>query len=177
LPSISRERTSRGHAPWQGGSERSPDLGTVSAEIPVRERWCEIRQTVFGWTTQKFPFGVKTAHALKIREPHVITATGNIGAEALVTNNGSDNTASGAFALFSSGGSENTATGVGALENNNTGSYNTASGFNALNGDPYSDLSGSYNTADGISALQGNTGGINNTASGSYYHNASHALH
>jgi hypothetical protein len=52
------------------------DVGTVSAEIPVGSRWCEIRQTVFGWTTQKFPFGVKTAHALKIREPHVITVTG-----------------------------------------------------------------------------------------------------
>ena len=26
--------------------------------------------------SQKFPFGVKTAHALKIREPHVITVTG-----------------------------------------------------------------------------------------------------
>jgi hypothetical protein len=36
----------------------------------------EIRQTIFGWTTQKFPFSVKTAHALKIREPHVITVTG-----------------------------------------------------------------------------------------------------
>ena len=52
------------------------NVGTVSAEIPVGPRWCEIRQTVFGWTTQKFPFGVKTAHALKIREPHVITVTG-----------------------------------------------------------------------------------------------------
>jgi hypothetical protein len=31
---------------------------------------------VFGWTTQTFPFGVQTAHALKIREPHVITVTG-----------------------------------------------------------------------------------------------------
>ena len=48
----------------------------VSAEIPVGPKWCEIRQTVFGWTTQKFPFGVKTAHALKIRDPHVITVTG-----------------------------------------------------------------------------------------------------
>jgi hypothetical protein len=47
----------------------------VSAEIPVGPRWCEIRETVFGWTTQKFPFSVKTAHALKIREPHVITVT------------------------------------------------------------------------------------------------------
>jgi hypothetical protein len=52
------------------------NVGTVSAEIPVGPKWCEIRQTVFGWTTQKFPFGVKTAHALKIREPHVITVTG-----------------------------------------------------------------------------------------------------
>jgi hypothetical protein len=42
------------------------NVGTVSAEIPVGQRWCEIRQTVFGWTKQKFPFSVKTAHALKI---------------------------------------------------------------------------------------------------------------
>ena len=45
------------------------NVGTVSAEIPVGPRWCEIRQAVFGWTTQKFPFGVKNAHGLKIREP------------------------------------------------------------------------------------------------------------
>ena len=50
-------------------------VGTVSAEIPVGPKWCEIRQMVFGWTTQKLPFGVKTAHALKIRERHVITVT------------------------------------------------------------------------------------------------------
>ena len=52
------------------------NVGTVSAKIPVGPRWCEILETVFGWTTQKFPFSVKTAHALKIREPHVITVTG-----------------------------------------------------------------------------------------------------
>jgi hypothetical protein len=51
-------------------------VGTVSAEIPVGPTWCEVRQTVFGWTTQKFPFTVKTAHTLKIREQHVITVTG-----------------------------------------------------------------------------------------------------
>jgi hypothetical protein len=45
------------------------NVGTVSAEIPVGPKWCEIRQTVFGWATQKFPFGVKNAHGLKIREP------------------------------------------------------------------------------------------------------------
>jgi hypothetical protein len=51
-------------------------IGTVSAEIPVGPKWCEIRQIVFGWTTQRFPFSVKTVHKLKIREPHVITVTG-----------------------------------------------------------------------------------------------------
>ena len=51
-------------------------VGTVSAEIPVGPKWCEIRQIVFGWTTQKFPFNVNPAHTLKIREPHVITVTG-----------------------------------------------------------------------------------------------------
>ena len=42
------------------------NVGTVSAEIPVGPKWCEIRQTVFGWTAQKFPFTVKTAHTLKL---------------------------------------------------------------------------------------------------------------
>jgi hypothetical protein len=51
------------------------NVGTVSAEIPVGPKWCELRQIVFGWTTQRFPFNVKTAHALKIREPHMITVT------------------------------------------------------------------------------------------------------
>jgi hypothetical protein len=31
---------------------------------------------VFGWTTQTFPFVVKTAHRLKIPKRHVITVTG-----------------------------------------------------------------------------------------------------
>jgi hypothetical protein len=45
-------------------------------QIPVGPKWCEIRQTVFGWTTQSFPFNLKTSKKLKLREPHVITATG-----------------------------------------------------------------------------------------------------
>ena len=32
------------------------NVGTDSAEIPVGSKRCEIRPTVFGWTTQKFPF-------------------------------------------------------------------------------------------------------------------------
>ena len=30
-------------------------VGTVGAEIPVGPKWCEIRQTVFGWAMQSFP--------------------------------------------------------------------------------------------------------------------------
>ena len=52
------------------------NVGTVSAEVPVGPKWCEIRQTVFGWTTQNFPFSVKTADTLKIHEQHVTTVTG-----------------------------------------------------------------------------------------------------
>jgi hypothetical protein len=36
-------------------------VGTVSAEIPVGPKWCETWQIVFGWTSQKFSFNVKTA--------------------------------------------------------------------------------------------------------------------
>jgi hypothetical protein len=51
------------------------NMGTVSAEIPVGPKWCEIRQMVFGWTKQKFPFTVKSVHDLTIAE-HVVTVTG-----------------------------------------------------------------------------------------------------
>jgi hypothetical protein len=48
----------------------------LAPKSQLAPKWCEIRQIVFSWTTQKFPFNVKTAHTLKIREPHVITVTG-----------------------------------------------------------------------------------------------------
>src|SRR6516165_12677596 len=51
------------------------NAGTVSAEIPVGPKCCEIRQLVFGWTKQKFPFTVKSVHDLTIKEP-VVTVTG-----------------------------------------------------------------------------------------------------
>ena len=49
---------------------------SVGAEIPVGPTWCEIRQTVFGWTTQSFPFSFKGSQRLEMREPHIITVTG-----------------------------------------------------------------------------------------------------
>ena len=52
-------------------------VGTVSAEIPVGPKLCEIRQTVFGWTTQSFPFSFKGSQKLEMRETHIITVTGH----------------------------------------------------------------------------------------------------
>ena len=50
--------------------------GSVGAEIPVGSIWCDLRKTVFGWTTQSFPFSFKESQKLEVREPHVITVTG-----------------------------------------------------------------------------------------------------
>jgi len=53
---------------------------TTLERLALRFRWAQsgvrLGQTVFGWTTQNFPFSVKTAPALKIPQPHVITVTG-----------------------------------------------------------------------------------------------------
>jgi hypothetical protein len=50
--------------------------GSVGAEIPIGSIWCELRQTVFGWTTQSFPFSFKDSQKLEMREAHIITVTG-----------------------------------------------------------------------------------------------------
>jgi hypothetical protein len=49
---------------------------SVNAEIPVGPTWCELRQIVFGWTTQRFPFSFKESQRLEMREQHIITVTG-----------------------------------------------------------------------------------------------------
>ena len=50
--------------------------GSVGAEIPVGSTWCELRQTVFAWTTQSFPFSFKESQRLEMRETHIIAVTG-----------------------------------------------------------------------------------------------------
>jgi hypothetical protein len=50
--------------------------GSVGAEIPIGSTWCELRQTVFAWTTQSFPFSFKESQRLEMRETHIITVTG-----------------------------------------------------------------------------------------------------
>jgi hypothetical protein len=50
--------------------------GIVVCEIPAKPKWCEIRQTVFGWTRTKFPFHTSSARKLTVDQPPVITVTG-----------------------------------------------------------------------------------------------------
>lgn len=74
------------------------------------------------------------------------------------------NTALGVGALLSNTGTDNTATGNDALESNTTGYENTASGTTALQ----KNTSGQANTATGSAALQDNTTGAGNTAIGTF---------
>jgi hypothetical protein len=84
---------------------------------------------------------------------------------------GTRNTATGRSALFgstdgfghpTSTGSYNTASGYEALRSNSTGYDNTATGFQSL----HDNTTGKLNTASGVQAVYYNTTGYNNTAMG-----------
>jgi hypothetical protein len=87
-----------------------------------------------------------------------------VGAHVLEVNGtGSQNTAIGTSALEESVGSYNTATGFEALgSGSGEGSGNVANGWQAL----FSNSSRQFNTASGVSALHVNTSGNQNTATG-----------
>jgi hypothetical protein len=74
-----------------------------------------------------------------------------------------ENTAVGDQALINNTGSANTATGFQSLKNNTDGFNNTANGDQALS----SNTRGAFNTANGKQALSSNTTGAFNTATGS----------
>jgi hypothetical protein len=74
------------------------------------------------------------------------------------------NTVLGEDALLNDTGTGNTAIGFNALRFNTTASENTANGVDAL----FSNTTGSDNTANGVSALFFNTTGFANTATGAY---------
>jgi len=43
--------------------------GIVVCEIPAKQQWCSIRETVFSWTTTRFPFHTSSDRKLKfVRE-------------------------------------------------------------------------------------------------------------
>jgi hypothetical protein len=50
--------------------------GIVVCELPAKPQWCEIRNTVFGWTQTKFPFHTSSAKKLTLNQAPVITVTG-----------------------------------------------------------------------------------------------------
>jgi hypothetical protein len=50
--------------------------GIVVCEIPVKQQWCSIRETVFSWTTTRFPFHTSSDRKLKLIEAPIITVTG-----------------------------------------------------------------------------------------------------
>jgi len=50
--------------------------GIVIVEVPAKPQWCEIRNTVFGWTWTLFPFHTSSAKNLTLNQTPVITVTG-----------------------------------------------------------------------------------------------------
>jgi hypothetical protein len=50
--------------------------GIVVCEVPAKPQWCEIRNTVFGWTRTLFPFHTSSAKNLTFNQTPVITVTG-----------------------------------------------------------------------------------------------------
>src|SRR6266516_1120672 len=50
--------------------------GIVVCEIPAKQQWCSIRETVFSWTTTRFPFHTSSDRKLKLIQAPIITVTG-----------------------------------------------------------------------------------------------------
>jgi hypothetical protein len=50
--------------------------GIVVCEIPAKQQWCSIRETVFSWTTTRFPFHTSSARKPKLIEAPIIIVTG-----------------------------------------------------------------------------------------------------
>jgi hypothetical protein len=50
--------------------------GIVVCEIPAKQQWCSIRETVFGFTATRFPFHTSSAKKLNATDPPIITVTG-----------------------------------------------------------------------------------------------------
>ena len=50
--------------------------GIIVVEVPAKPLWCEIRNTVFSWTSTRFPFHTSSARKLTLNQTSVITVTG-----------------------------------------------------------------------------------------------------
>jgi hypothetical protein len=50
--------------------------GVVVCEVPAKPQWCEIRNTVFGWTRTRFPFHTSSTKTLAVTDPPIVTVIG-----------------------------------------------------------------------------------------------------
>jgi hypothetical protein len=50
--------------------------GVIVVEVPAKQRWCEIRTTVFSWTRTRFPLHIQSARRLSIDQTPVVTVIG-----------------------------------------------------------------------------------------------------
>jgi hypothetical protein len=50
--------------------------GIVVCEVPAKPQWCQVLQTVFGWTRTRFPLHIQSARKLTINETPVVTVIG-----------------------------------------------------------------------------------------------------
>ena len=50
--------------------------GIVICEIPAKQQWYSVRETVFSWTTTKFRFHTSSDRKLKLIQALIITVTG-----------------------------------------------------------------------------------------------------
>jgi hypothetical protein len=50
--------------------------GIVVCELPSKQHWCEVRNTVFGWTRMRFPFHTSSAKKLTLNQNPVVAVTG-----------------------------------------------------------------------------------------------------
>jgi hypothetical protein len=48
----------------------------LSCEVPAKQQWCSIRETVFGFTTTRFSFHTSSDRKLKLIGAPIITVTG-----------------------------------------------------------------------------------------------------
>lgn len=47
--------------------------GIVVAEVPAKQQWCEIRQTVFSWTPTRFSLHIRSTRKLTLDQTPVVT--------------------------------------------------------------------------------------------------------
>jgi hypothetical protein len=62
------------HIELQDATGDKPGIAIV--EVPAKPKWCELRNTVFGWSRTRFPFHTSSAKKLTLDPTPVVTVIG-----------------------------------------------------------------------------------------------------